>query len=297
MIQVMAFEAFGFGRKAANESSSREIHTEKSMLQAADKGINLLSSNFEIEGENNIKEAVRLRTEDPNRRFMIASSHISNLDAPAAIKAFGNDFDLLISASSQNFTGANAFLFRIAGKDNFTPLTIKGPKGKPSGVFNPEDFAPIVTQSAEGKTPWIAAHTFTESGEMQEAKIGSIYLAQKTGSYVIPAALEMRGGGSVSMEGVYEMTKGALNKGEAIYHIGVPYKPEPIDVSIIDKVMRAREQGESVSSEDRKLFSEVLGALRSQAEELGTTIAQLLPEDMRGVYGNEDEEFEYKHTA
>ena len=267
------------------------IETPKSLQAVGNKSIEFFTKSFTVIGKENLDEVQAVRERTPNSKFVIATSHLSNLDVPAAIKAFGKEFNLQISATSQNFglTHQEA-MFRIAGKDNFTPLTHtkKTSTNESRGVFDPKDFTDLVLKTENGKTPWIAAHEFSVSGEMQRAKIGSIYLAQKTDSYILPAALEMKGGASMSLEKPTDVIRGAFNKAEAVYHIGKPFKPEPIDVSIIENVIEKRKQGVKPTPEEREQFSTAVALLRQQAEKLGEIIASLLPEEMRGVYKTEN---------
>lgn len=272
------------------ESKAQEPHshsTSKELQLIGNKSIEFFTKRFTIDGEENIDEVKALQSKNPESRFIIASSHLSNLDVPAAIKAIGNTFNLQISATSQNFgLTQQEIMFRLGGKENFSPLTHtkKTSTEASRGVFNPEDFSDLIKKTQEGKSVWIAAHEFTVEEKMQRAKIGSVYLAQKTGAYVLPTALELQGGASVSLEKPTDVVKGAFKKANAIYHVGKLIKLEPIDVSVIDHVFEKRKRSEDISIEERKKFSATITLLRQQAQQLSVTIASLLPENMRGVY-------------
>ncbi|HYV33563.1 MAG TPA: hypothetical protein VE973_01830 [Candidatus Limnocylindria bacterium] len=272
----------GFQPPAEYSKQGNRGQTSEGLRKSSERILKLLSKDFKVEGQENLQEIREIRQQQPDSKFVITSSHISNLDAPAAVKVFGEDLDMQIAVSSRHFgITPQELMYRAIGKENFTAVQNRKSKSGETGVFNPDNFTELAQQMEQGKTPWIAAHPFTKSEEMQKVKIGAVYLAQKTKSYLIPAALELRGGGSISMEGPIEILKGALKKPEAIYHIGKPVKLEPVDVSIIDTVLSKRREGEKVTPQESEQFSATIQILRDQAAHIEQTIAQMLPESMR----------------
>ncbi|MEK7574721.1 MAG: hypothetical protein AAB511_00625 [Patescibacteria group bacterium] len=285
----MEFERFEENKPAENADHKAKTCTPESLRKGADKIIDMFSKNFTVAGVENLEMIRRMQLEQPDNRFVITASHLSNLDGPAAIKAFGEDLDLQMAVSSQLFGFTpQELLFRAGGKENFTGVEhkkIKGGHGETRGAFNPNDFIALAEKSSQGKTPWIAISGLSMSGEMLKAKIGPAYLAQKTHSYIIPSALEMKGGGSISVEGLGEMAKAVTKKAEAIYHVGTPIKLEPVDVKIIEDVLAKRKRREKPTKEELAEFSRVVEVLRVQTEQIAKAVSTLLPEKMRGKYG------------
>ncbi|MFA5163128.1 MAG: hypothetical protein WC441_01210 [Patescibacteria group bacterium] len=258
--------------------------TPRHLRMYGDKTIDLFCSQFSVTGLDDFK---KFRTEHPDEKFIISSSHLHNLDVPAALRTLGPEANIQITGESvllekMKYLG-HKLMINLAGRSNFTPLDYKENKVGKSGVFNPDNFDELEEKMAEGKTPWIAAHPFALDGKMKRASIGPVYLAAKTGASVLPTALEVSGG-SVNLEGIKESAKNLIHRSEATYHIGQPIKFPPLDVSIIGKVLAAREKGDEVSPEDLADFKAVHQELKSRADILAQAISNLLPEEKRGYY-------------
>ncbi len=157
----------------------------------------------------------------------------------------------------------------------------------------------------KGKTPWIAIHPFNLKGKMTKANVGPIYLAQRTKAKIIPTALEIQGKEEdLSIHGLKGL-QSLVKRLNGIYHIGQPIELEPIDVSIIDSVIKKRKErkekikkGEEIILEDRispeelAEFHKVHKALQEQANMVGKIISEMLPPQQQGYYqeqnSNED---------
>ncbi len=278
-------EGFRPHLEAGADAPKKEKKSTPNRLRKGAEGvIRTFCKEFSIQGGENLEEVKKMHQERPDVTFIITSSHLSNLDAPAVVKAFGADFDLQIAVSSKQFGFTpNELMFRVAGKESFTGLDYKKNKGggfRPQ--FNPENFKNLSEKIKQGKTPWVAVHNLALDGRMKRANIGAVYLAQKTKSLLIPAALEIRGGGSVSLEGIPELTKAIKARAEAVYHIGRPIQLEPIDISIIETVLTKRKRKEMPTKEEKEQFSIVTKKLHEQADTVARVIGAMLPENMRG---------------
>jgi|GEM_PF-832841 hypothetical protein len=279
------------------EQPSVEVHdsgerlgraTPEGLRDKVDKVVGLFCGEFRVDGKEAVEDEL-LR--NPDAKFVIAASHFSNLDAPAAVKALGDILDVQITAESVLFEGLapQRAMFRAAGAESFTPLSYRKEGTGKHGVFDPKDFDGL-TRLIEGrKTPWLAVHPFTKAEEMQSAKVGAVYLAHKSGAKIIPTALDYEGG-SVSLEGVAELAKALLGRikgeGRATYHVGKPIELSPLDVSVIENVFMKRAEGTPVSAEERRAFVETVRQLREQADGVARVIADMLPEERRGQYGS-----------
>ncbi|MFA6514608.1 MAG: hypothetical protein WCT50_05020 [Patescibacteria group bacterium] len=246
-----------------------------------DKVVDLFCKQFSVEGKENIEKA---KAENPEQKFIITAAHLHNLDVPAALKVFGNDFNIQMTGESvllekMKYLG-HRIMINLAGRDNFTPIDYKENSEGKHGSFNPDNFTEIEEKMKEGKTPWIAAHPFALDGKMKKTSIGPVYLAAKTKSMLIPTALDISGG-SVNLEGAVENVKALADRSKAVYHIGEVFKVPDIDVLAIDKVMVKRKNGERISEEELKQFTLVHQQLREQADLLGEQVAGLLPENKR----------------
>ncbi len=261
---------------------SRKLEVEDkypSLRKWVDRLIGLFCLEFKIDGD---PEKIRKLVEQGNNP-VIVSSHFSNLDAPAAVKAF-EGFQLQITRESLHFQDPlQKLTFSLAGRMNFSPLTYKE-KGRP--VFNPDDFNNLISVLRDnGRIPWFAIHPFTTEGKMKKASIGPIYLAHKLEGIIVPVALELSGGGSISLEGPKEWWKGLKRKAKAVYHIGSPMELQPIEgLDIVEIVLNKRMAGEKISKEELEDFRLVISQLREQANSVALKIASMLPENQRGGY-------------
>lgn len=260
--------------------------TDKKFFDYCDKLVKFFCHDFSTEGTDKLFE---YKKNHPDTKFVIMASHTNNLDAPAAVKALGGNFDMLLTGESLLLKKLKylpqRIMINLMGKENFFPLDYVSEKGKKHGSFNPENFQGLNEKIAAGKTPWIASHAFSREGQMKKANIGPVYLAQKSGASIVPCGLEIHGG-SDSMGGIKEQTKGLVERSETVakFHAGEPIKLSPVDIGIIETVFEKRKNGEKVSGEEKIQFSNTVAALRLQAEGLNSVIAGMLPEKQRGVY-------------
>ncbi len=282
-------EQQGFIPEDAREREHRFSSTPEAMQKGAERVVDMATKSFQVDGQERIEALRQGRQENPDQRFVITGSHLSNLDVPAAVKVLGRDFNMQVAPESVLFgLTAQQIVMNIAGRENFTPLEYKKRKGGGKmGVFNPDNFDALGETMEEGRTPWIAIHPMTTDGKMKHARVGPVFLAQKTGSRVIPTALEVRGG-SISFEGIAELAKGFAKKVDATYHVGSPIELEPVDIAPLEDVLRKRERGEKITKEELAAFKETHRRLQEQADRIGEAIAAMLPEEQRGVYAKEE---------
>lgn len=271
------------GRGVSEQPDENKVTGDK-LRKLADRAINLLTSSFEVTGEENLAGIRDERGRHPEQPWLIAASHLSNLDAPAAVKALGQDFRIRIMAESMHYDMlGQKMLMKMAGPESFAPVSYRQGLKRRVGVFDPENFNEIAGIMAAGETPWLAVHPFTDQGEMLSARIGSVYLANKTGARILPVALELRGA-SVSMEGGGELLKALVGKTDAIFHIGEPLSFDGADVGIIEQVLKNRKDGAVITTAQRLAVRAVHEKLSEQAGVVANNIAAMLPEEQRGPY-------------
>ncbi len=272
----------------ANLEYAERPVTPEALRQKAELALALFAQEFNVIGNATLNETLRA---NPEAKFVVAASHLADLDVNAAIAALGDRFDLQITHESVLLDSPqHQFMMWLAGRERFSPLGYREAPGGKHGVFNPEDFTSVAQHMRdEGRTPWIAIHpSFTPNEQMREAHIGPVYLAQKTGAKIIPTALELQGV-SATLRSIGEITKAMASRvkgsGVATYRIGEVVDLPPVDVSIIETVMAKRARGERPTADERERFALVHEQLRAQADEVATKIAELLPPDRRGEYG------------
>lgn len=294
---------FGFGKEKFNVSSPAEEEknlkeqekTPKRLINFGKGNIELFCKNFEVEGLEQLDEFLK---EHEDEKMIVTASHMNNLDVPAVLKVLGPKLNLQVVGSELHSEKAKYIVQNLGEKllfqDNFTKVGQKEENGVESGVFRLENFQEFDKSLEEGRTPWIAAHSFSKQGVMRKVDNGALVEAYRQGTWIIPTAMEVSGG-SKSLEGAAEIAQNATKKSDAIYHIGEPYKPEPLpeglDIHVIDEVLLERQNGKSASEisgfED---FKKIIAFLSEQSEELGRKISSMLPEEQRGYYQDKKQE-------
>lgn len=231
---------------------------------------------------------VEFQEKNPDAKFIMAGSHFG-MDVHAALKALGDRFDIQVTGESLVHDEAlMEFFIKTIGEDRFSDLQYKKTSAGKTGVFNPDNFQELAEKMEQGRTPWMAINAFATDEKMSKAKIGSAYLAQKTGSFVVPTAFYVENGPSNVATGsdVWRLLKGKV-KGDlkAHYKIGSPMELEKIDnIEVIEEVYRKRRAKEKVTPEERAEFSRVNQELKTQAEAVAKAVAGLLPEEYQGFY-------------
>lgn len=242
--------------------------------------VKMFVNEFKVDGLENLRE---YKEKNPDKKFVIAASHLCNLDAPAAVSALGNDFNIQITGESILFELIpHRLMMKMAGKESFSPLQYKkSPTGK-HGIFNPDNFTDLKEKMGTGKTPWIAVHPFTTKEEMKPAKKGAVYLSQLSDAVVIPVALEYTGG-PMSLEGGGPLAKGIMSKikgeGKATFRIGKPMELRKIEgVELLNKPIT------ELADAEKEQRTKILQEINTQANEIAEQIAKMLPEENRGEY-------------
>lgn len=235
-----------------------------------------------VEGKEHLAEIPK------DKHVIIATTHMSDLDIPLAIKTVGQDLDLAISNAStqhslrRNFQETLGIL--AAGKRNFLPIDFAetGENNVPL-PFNPDNYAPMAEALDSGKAVLVAAHNPSE-GELGRGGYAAVYLAQLSGAVVVPVAVSIPG------PAIMMRKKETKRKADARIIIGKPLElPRIENISDFRRLLDKRTSGEEITDADSNRFRELTNALRGQSETLMRTLAQMLPEDKRGPYGQAGE--------
>ncbi len=118
-------------------TQSTEQQTPKRLRLGAD-ALMLSLKSFKTEGCENIE------SQKGDNKYIVTSSHLSNLDAPAVIKALGEKFDMQITAQSILAEEAGQkIMFQLGGKDNFSFLDYHLTPTDRAGSFNPDNFTDL----------------------------------------------------------------------------------------------------------------------------------------------------------
>jgi 1-acyl-sn-glycerol-3-phosphate acyltransferase len=255
-----------------------EEHSSKRMMLGFESLIRLQVGNVKIEGREHLDELPR------ERKIIVATTHLTDLDVPLAVSALGNDLDLAIVNMSvhHSFKGeASTYLGMVAaGKDHFIPIDYTKDKEtgeKRAGSFNTENFKPMQEALDSGKRVLIAAHNPSHDFEFDKASYGVAYLAELSGALILPVAVQLKSEGDVGMYG--SGVKTFLKKPNAEVHIGAPFEVQKIEgIEEFTAILEKRKSGEKLTKEDLQRFSELKKLLKDQSEQVLKRLAELLPD-------------------
>jgi hypothetical protein len=261
----------GFSRSFEEQPPEPKKHTPERLLKTIDALNKTVVGNVEVFGKENLDEL------NADENVIIATSHIEDPDVTLAVSVLGRSFDIAITDQSVHHTflgepGVNIGM-RVAGRDNFLPISYKKSEGKKVGVFNPLDFDIMREPVANGKSLVVAAQSPTFTGKLGKGGVGAVYLAQITGKRILPFAVDIG------------KKEGLLKRPDARTHIGKPFELEHIEgIENLSMLDQKRKDG-TLSPEERQSYKDLLAALKEQSGIVMRNIAEMLPEEKRGIYG------------
>jgi 1-acyl-sn-glycerol-3-phosphate acyltransferase len=240
-------------------------------------------SSLEVKGKEHLKEIPK------DKKVIIAPSHSTDFDLPLAYYALGDDFKLRFTHESTlnkfSVDPLMAGAMRVYGKDNFLPIDYKkDTEGiHKKGSFNPDDYVAMKQAAEEGDTLLIAAHNNSHDGKMaRNAGYADVYFAQLVDGVIIPTAVDIESKDpavtlSNKVKSLFKKTKAKVTIGEPISFPKIPGVE-----NFADLVRKSKES--RLDAEEQEEFHRIRIALREQSEEVMCRLAEMLPEEKRGVW-------------
>lgn len=278
------FERIGNSPQKEKETPKKE--TPKRLMYALAAWAEASAGKIDVRGMENLDKIPK------DRKIIIATSHISDLDVLLVAYKLGRNFNLTVTNQSVHHhffqePPTNIGL-TLTGKDNYLPIDyVKGEKRK-EARFNPENFIPMNEAMEKGKTIIMAAHNPSQTGEgLEKSGVGVTYLSQLSDAIVLPVAINLKTNKPVGMYG--QEFKTFLNRPDVDMTIGEPMELEKIEgIEFIAEAMTKRKSGERLSKEELEKFRNVIVQLKNQSGEIMKSIAKMLPEDKRGIFKVKD---------
>jgi len=272
----MSLEKPGFNPEQPSEAKKES--SPKRLMLSIEALLKLQVGKVEVSGQEHLKDI------PPNRKLVIATTHISDLDVPITVGSLGHDLDLAVVNMSVHHSlreEAGTFLGVMAsGRDNYIPVDFNRDKEtgvKTAGLFNPQNFEPMRSALNKGKRVLIAAHNPSHDAELGEPGYGAAYLAELEGAMILPVGVQLLGEKELGMYGTGAKT--FAHKPDAKVSIGQPFELEKIQgLEELGQIMAKRQSGEKLTKENLQRFSELKKSLKEQSEILLQHIAGLLPE-------------------
>lgn len=273
-----------------NDVLKERPHSSFRFRFLVDKLVKSAASRTEVTGRENLESLPR------NAKVIFATTHITDLDVPAAANALAGDFDLVLGDISQHrhfkvdpitYTGQT-----LAGRDNFAPIGFhKDAKGNwQADPFDYKDFDPMAKSLENGKAVVIAAHNPSTERQMTDNPgYGAVYLAQKAKDvYIVPVAINIDSHKPVGNANVKNFIETGLARfrTKANVTIGVPYKPEAIDIKAREDILKKRESGQKLDEKDIEVLSTTRSQIKKEATKLMEKLAKMTPEAKRGKWAS-----------
>ena len=265
-----------------HNSGEKRHTTSKRLLMAIEADVSLATGDIQTHGEEHLKEIA------PNKKVIIATTHISDLDVPIATLKLGKYFDIAITNQSIHHSflgepGTNIGI-RIAGRENFIPIDTKKIEGKKHGEFNPQNFAPMREALERGKAIIIAAHNPTQKWKLSKGGYGAAYLtAISENVTILPVVVNIESDEPLGM--AETILKDVVKRPDATVYIQEPIELEKINgIEDFEKILRKRKRAEKLTKEERFRFSELKTALEKRSDQIMQALASDLPKKKRGEY-------------
>ena len=244
------------------------------------KFIDLYSSNFKVKGEENLQKIPK------DKKLLIVTSHISDIDMPIATYALVKEFNIFLTnqSSQHTFSGDPAMnsIMRLVGKDNFAPIDYRQDGSLKRSAFNPNNFIDINEGKAKEKgnrIPMVAAHN-PARGELPKGGYGAVFLAQIMDATILPVAVDLKSDSATEPMGMADNQITTLKaKPEMEVTIG-----EPIFLDQIGGLKEALKDRDEKENKERLNIHPFKEDLKRQSDEIMKKIASLLPEEKRGAY-------------
>src|SRR5262245_53557131 len=80
----------------------KQIRSAHSLRKWSEVAVGLMAKDFSVKGRQNLEEAIDIQRREGPGKIIVLSSHLSNLDGPAGVKALGADFDLQMVVDEKN---------------------------------------------------------------------------------------------------------------------------------------------------------------------------------------------------
>ncbi len=287
-----------------DQSESEKIQkteTSKRLLMALES-TRLNFSKIEVIGEDNLKEIPE------GARVVIAVDHLNNLSIPTAALEMGRRLPIQISNQSTQFSwkenpGGRVGVV-VGGEENFKGIDYDAATNEPRS-FNPENFDDMLKPLEEGYAIIVAAHNPVNTNELPEkAGYGAAYLAGIADAYILPVSINIKAEVH-TMEGkagLLKNVKAAIdmmkNRPEAEVTIGKPHKlGEEKDIQQFHFLFMKRKETGRLSTEEMEEFKRLRASLNEASNKIMQELAEMLPEEKRGAWSNQETEEGQPNTS
>lgn len=236
-----------------------------------------------VEGTSNLEKI------DLSRPVMFVGTHLTDVDIQIVVDRLYTlkGYEMVVANQttqhkSKDFTSkAISLVLNVIGKDRFYPLGWEwGREGKAQTMFKLDDYKNL-QEAVFGKKRAlvVAGHNPTLDGKL--AKNPGMAAAMVTqvveGVQIVPVAVVLAG----KAPDAYDLTGSIKRRGEQDPRMVIG------KVFSLEKKISDEELGELEQGFEGELKRKLVGVLRETGGEIMRRLAELLPEEKRGVWGNQ----------
>lgn len=228
----------------------------------------------------------------PDKPCVVATTHLSDIDVQEVAMVVANQRKIGIVSQETNldFPLYKPFVAAI-GRENFFPIANAPYQGARTAYSLRIDDLRKMEEgiTKDGRTMLISAHNPTHNWELAEKPgMAAVVLAHMANVPLVPAALDIESKNPVAQTtNNIARVKNLLNRPNAKIIFG-----EPIDIAeISEEKLKAAvglyspDQRRTMSEDQVREARETLGILQAEAEEMMLSLAEKLPPEKRGKWG------------
>ncbi len=196
----------------------------------------MIARNVTIVGEENIIDA------QDTDRLIVATTHTTDFDLPLVVATLADNLDMSVTDMSLNHklgspgSRLDKLGLMAIGENNFVPLDYQNATDgtQVPGVFNPDNFAPLLERIDAGKRVVIAGQSASSDGSFDRPGVAVPYLASYASASVLPVAVQMQERGN--------------KRPDATVYIGEPFLLDSVPyLGALRAVLNKRKAGQRVS--------------------------------------------------
>lgn len=277
-----------------SEKTKKNKKEKPNALVKDARGLNLLYKTKVVGGEN-------LETIPQGKNIIIVTTHNNDSDVGLVINALGSHFkNITVVEESTHYIFKQdpiSFLGRLMHRKNAFRVDYNNGSDDRKGKFDPNNFEPMKKSLEEGKPLVMAAYftpnySETVNGLPDKTGNGTAYLAQITkDAIILPVAVDIKLDKPVLKKSdnnnlyIQRLLKGRIS---ADVTIGQPFTLDHIEnIDHLGEIIQKRKTGaEPATKEELEEFSRLNKGLKEQSKAIMQHLAELLPPEKRGVWGN-----------
>ncbi len=227
-----------------------------------------------------------LQTIRSDQKIIIVTTHLGDLDVPAAMGIMGEYVDLVVANESvQHFFWKRMRInlsLHLAGIWNFLPIEYQDIEHEARGFFHAADFLRMKRALDTGKTLLVAGHNPALQNELPRGGYGAVYVHEITDRAVIlPVTVNVRSSQIIDVYHAPHLFSRPI--ADLIIHPPMHIK-KITNLEQFTQLAKKRLRDIRLTPEEHVLYAGVREALQVESDKIMRVLASALPQEKRGKY-------------